>query len=773
MRIHTKLIFLIFFLVIAFAMVIFILNQLEENRLTLLFQEEREEKIKLFNKFFELKGKSLETLSTDYSFWGEFVLAMKKEDKIWIDENIMPSLNTYNADIIWIYRIDKTLLHSVTRIENTKLINFILQKEVMNDVFIKKHFTHFFVNTPEGIVEVRGATIHPGNDIERKAPHVGYFFAGRLLSDDYMADFPEFIKSKLVILPYMENDRFVSNPGEGIICFSVDLPDFNGNPIMKINVRTESDNIKNFNRISGNIFSTIIVFIIVFLLTILLFLRLLIINPLNKISMALISSNLSYLDNMKNGKNEFSDISRLICQFFEQRGKLVKEISVRRKAEEEIYNLNAELETRVVERTAELEASNSELKEEIFWRKKAENEKKILEERIRHADKMNAIGTLAGGIAHDFNNILSSIIGYTELLLYDSYDDETKSRLNNILKAGMRAKHLVNQILTFSRQSEQEKMPVNVKFVIKEVSELLRASLPSTVEIRQNFEKDLRIIEADPTQIHQVIMNLCTNAYQSMKDKRGTIELTLKNLDISQDELVKYRIIKPGSYVYLSVKDNGEGIEPSIIDRVFEPYFTTKKQGEGTGLGLAVVHGIIDNHGGEITVDSEKGKGTIFHIYFPVSKDSKMAKSHDTRIIEKVPSGKGNILLVDDDEHVFPFEESLLKRLGYNITGVMDSTEALQIFEEEPNKFDLVITDHTMPKMVGSDLAKKILAIRPDMPVILCSGLTDVIDYDEIKSAGIMEFVKKPFDIDYIANIVEKCMKNKSKRDENENKNRT
>ncbi|MDA8162533.1 MAG: PAS domain S-box protein, partial [Desulfobacteraceae bacterium] len=384
-----------------------------------------------------------------------------------------------------------------------------------------------------------------------------------------------------------------------------------------------------------------------------------------------------------------------------------------------------------------------------------------LERQLRQAQKMEAIGTLAGGIAHDFNNILTAIIGYTELAIMKlPPESPVLKNLNEIYNAGDRAKNLIRQILTFSRKGEQKLKPLQIQFVIKEALKFLRASIPSTVELRQDIDTACEPVMADPTQIHQVIMNLCTNAYQAMRESGGVLGVKLSQVELGPVDIVQKGGIKPGAYVLLEVSDTGCGMPPAVVERIFEPYFTTKKEGEGTGLGLAVVHGIVKGYGGRISVYSEEGKGTTFRIYFPVQADPAEIYK-DIGFESPDPRGNERILAVDDDTAIVEVERAILAALGYHVTTFNSSQAALQVFKEQPEKFDLVITDMTMPHMTGAKLAQELLAIRPDIPIILSTGFSELIDREKALAMGIREFIAKPFIQKDLASAVRQALDRK------------
>ena len=382
------------------------------------------------------------------------------------------------------------------------------------------------------------------------------------------------------------------------------------------------------------------------------------------------------------------------------------------------------------------------------------------EKQLQQVMKLQAIGTLAGGIAHDFNNILFPIVGYTELTMDDVPEDsQARQNLEEVLKAANRAKELVQQILTFSRQSSQERKPLKVQYLIKEATKLLRATIPSSIEIECNIDESCGPIKGDPTQIHQIIMNLCTNAYHAVQETGGKLEVSLKEIYISYEQSLDRVGMKIGKHIVLTVKDSGHGMEPQVLERIFEPYFTTKKQGKGTGLGLSVIHGIVKSHGGDITVSSRPGKGSTFKIFLPIIDDIE----EQIQIIEPVIAinGKERILLIDDEEQIIDIEQQILERLGYKVTPKTDSEEALEEFAAQPDRFDLVITDMTMPKMTGDQLARRMMDIKPQIPVILCTGFNEAISEEKALAMGIDKFVMKPIVKDELASTIRTVLDNR------------
>jgi signal transduction histidine kinase/DNA-binding response OmpR family regulator len=393
-----------------------------------------------------------------------------------------------------------------------------------------------------------------------------------------------------------------------------------------------------------------------------------------------------------------------------------------------------------------------ELKASLSRIEEGEAERRVLERHLRQSQKMEAIGTLASGIAHDFNNILGAVIGYAELAqLNTPMESKSRKSIEMVLTAGARAKELVEQILAFSRQSEEERKPVQIDDVLQEVLKFMRASLPATIEIRKDIDSDIENIMADPVQIQQVLMNLCTNALHAMRDRGGVLDVKLTSVNLGYDDTDLLTDLKPGPYVKVAVSDTGHGMDEATLAKIFDPYFTTKEKGVGTGLGLSVVHGIVKKHGGAIRVQSEPGKGATFDLYFPaVSKEV----SPDARLPEEMPTGSESILLVDDEEVLADMGKEMLEYLGYGVETRTSSVDALRLFSADPFRFDLVITDMTMPNMTGDKLAMEIRKIRADIPVVICTGYSERLLEERFKVIGISAFVMKPILMDKLARAV-------------------
>ncbi|MCU0289936.1 MAG: response regulator [Acidobacteria bacterium] len=390
--------------------------------------------------------------------------------------------------------------------------------------------------------------------------------------------------------------------------------------------------------------------------------------------------------------------------------------------------------------------------------KKIEEECKMLTDQLLHSRKMEAIGSLAGGIAHDFNNILGAIHGYTELAVNElEKGNHVRVNLEYVLSAAGRAKELVRQILAFSRKADEEKKIIYLSHIINEALRLLRSSLPTTIELRTRIEERLTPIMADPTRMLQVIMNLCANAGYAMRENGGILEIALEEIVLNTN-LIDMKELEPGKYQRLLISDTGYGMDIETKKKIFEPYFTTKKEGEGTGMGLSLVQGIVKSHNGEIIVESEPGKGTSFYIYLPVSD---IMEEPVVESLKPIQGGNERILLVDDEWTLVEMGKQMLERFGYSVDIKTSSPGALEVFSADPTAYDLIITDQTMPVMTGIQLSQEIRQIRPDIPVILCTGFSEIIDEENFKSRGIDAFIMKPIVMREIAAIIRQVLDKK------------
>ncbi|WP_447968223.1 ATP-binding protein [Nitrospira sp. M1] len=393
---------------------------------------------------------------------------------------------------------------------------------------------------------------------------------------------------------------------------------------------------------------------------------------------------------------------------------------------------------------------------DITKRKHAEEMLLRTERRLRHTHKMEAIGTLAGGIAHDFNNILMGILGYTEMVQGKlPAASPLRSNLSEVLVAGFRARDLVKQILMFSRQAETEKQAVIMNSLIQEALHLLRATLPSTIHIRTSLKAQSTCVYGDPTELHQVLINLCTNAEYAMRKTGGFLDINMREAEVSLEWARQHPPLKPGAHLYLTISDTGSGMSREVQERIFDPFFTTKDIGEGTGMGLAMVHGIIATHNGMIQVEKTGPHGTTIAVYLPIHVDAPVPVFQP---LPSMPRKNGRILFVDDEVALVRMGEELLQQLGYDVVACGSGAEALMVMKENPDHFDTVVTDQTMPRLTGEALAKQLLVLRPDLPIILMTGFSHVMTPDKAKKMGIFAYLMKPLVIAELDHVIQEAL---------------
>jgi signal transduction histidine kinase/ActR/RegA family two-component response regulator len=438
-----------------------------------------------------------------------------------------------------------------------------------------------------------------------------------------------------------------------------------------------------------------------------------------------------------------------------------KEFYMRILLEQEKENVkiaNNALEKRVADRTRQLSDTNRDLKNEIEIRKKFERERAELEKQLYQLQKMETIGTLAGGIAHDFNNILTPILGYTDMALEELPEESTlRFDLEQINNAAHRGKDLVQQVLTFSREVDFANKPIQLQPIVVEAINLIRASFPPGVQIIQHFDQNIGTVLADPIHIHQIVMNLCTNASHAMVNTGGTLEIRLDPVKIDQKTADKIPKLKKGAYIQLTISDTGHGMDLKTKERIFEPFFTKKEVGSGSGLGLSVVHGIINNYGGAIVVDSTPGKGTIFKIYLPKYEGDIAETDKSNKTLLK---GVEHIIFVDDEPEITFMGKKMLENLGYKVSIFSDSTVALEEFTNDPGKYSLLVTDQNMPNITGTDLATAMRKIKPVLKVIIITGYSENLSEDLLSDAGVSQVILKPMILNDFSKVIRSVIDN-------------
>jgi len=937
--------------------------QWSRMNVALILTDQQRENQALFGKLINLKGKPLESFCCDYTFWDDMVNFVQTADLKWARENIEASLTTFSAHAAWVCAPDFRLVYSVSDPMDETLKNLPLPRPMFEKCFDHDRFAHFFLMLPNGLMEIRGATIHPTNDQERKTPPQGYFFVGRYWTKEILSQLGELIGGTVSLKAGQELQSSPETPAAAAGSLNVHhvFYDGAGQPVARVEALVLSPLAQQFRR-STHWLLVWVSFASGFLgLIFSLMIALWVAVPLRKISDSLDTRDASHITLLASNQTEFGHIARLIKEFMRKKEKLRSEVIDRKRAEEfllaseERYRtildnitdgyyevdingnltfFNDSMRNMLGYESTELTGMNfktymdPENAEKVFqtfhrvfltgepsrafdWviihkdgakcyintsvsvirdkkgnvagfrgiarditeRKNAEealrrsqeqyrgvvenasdaimvlqdgrivfhnnktealtgyntdeltatpfihfvkpenrpavmeqyvqkmNGKKLgsaftfeimyknrqealvetnattvswngksalqcfmrdvtlqtkLQTQLQQTHKLEAIGTLAGGIAHDFNNIIGIILGNAELAMRGTQaSSPARKHLQTILNACDRAREVVLQILNFSSRDQQEKKPVLIGAIVGEALQLMKASLPATIEIRSAIPEEPHAILADPVQIHQVIINLCANAAHAMKEKGGILSVRVAETRLDETSAQLYAGLRPGHYVLLSMSDTGEGIAPEMIGRIFDPYFTTKKTGEGTGMGLAVVHGIIKNHGGAITVQSEPGKGTSFQILFPRIEAAPVV---ETKTTEEPPRGKERILYVDDDLSLAEIGQEMLECLGYRVESRTSPVDALALFKIDPYAFDLVMTDMTMPQMTGFVLALEMIRIRPDIPVIVNTGYSDQIDETKAIAAGIRAYIMKPLTAMQLARTVRRVL---------------
>lgn len=418
-----------------------------------------------------------------------------------------------------------------------------------------------------------------------------------------------------------------------------------------------------------------------------------------------------------------------------------------------------DLSTQLALESKNLQSANAELQNEISERRKAEDEKKRLQTDLNQAQKMEAIGELAGGIAHDFNNILSVIIGYSRLAMDDdAVPEKTKKRITEVLRAGERARELVNQILAFSRKTEVQRTPLKLGESVSDALKMMHSLIPANIKVRQTYDASGLILSSS-LHIHQIIMNLCSNAIHAMGKDGGVLDVRLTRECLGEPPTPEEPYLPAGPYLKMTVSDTGHGMTPEIAARIFEPYFTTKEPGRGTGMGLSVTYGIVKSHGGLISCRSMPGAGSSFDVYFPEIEDRRNPER--SREEAAMPAGTETILYIDDEPDLCEITAEMLERLGYQVVGKTSSVEAHDLFIADPRRFHAVITDLNMPHLSGEMLARKILALRPDMPIMMCTGYCEQTSRDDAVRLGIRELLMKPYSMDQLAHAVRRTIDGK------------
>ncbi len=691
MKVQTKILLLLFVVVLTFIGGLTLVRVNAERRFKSIADQRAIERSRIFDEFLKERGDQLAAIVDDSTNWDDLVRAIKNNDTIWSAKNVgLETLADKNFNALWIYKPDLTLWDSNNNRYAENLREAPLPREALERLIAARDVSHFFLNTPEGWMELRGATIHPSRDRFRETPPQGYFLAGRFWIDENIRRMSLFTGYSIRVVPVSEaKAEQTSAEEEGLITFSRNLPGWDGQPVARIEVEHDSPLIREFNRAEKTLFIGLLIFAAGLFLVLAVSLFRWVRQPLKLISRNLEAENPEGLTGLATKPHEFGRLAQLILKF--------------RQTEETLQHA---------------------------------------EEQLRHAQKLEAVGRLAGGVAHDFNNLLTAIIGYAELIETRNRGD-TREHAQLIRKAGEQAAGLTRQLLAFSRKQLLEPRVLDLNKLVREMEKLLQRVIGESIHIVIDASAEKGRVRADPHQLEQVLLNLGVNGRDAMPGG-GTLTIATREIVLTADEIARRVLeVEPGHFVGLVVSDTGSGMDEETRSRIFEPFFTTKGPGKGTGLGLATVYGIVKQSGGCITVESELGKGCKFSILLPLTSDE--LDMPETVEPETGTHGSETILVVEDEEVVRDLICAVLSEAGYNVFCAASAEEALEAAREQPSEIALLVTDIVMPDMHGPELARTLLKLRPKMKVLYVSGYSD----NDISDQGVLDaglvVLQKPF----------------------------
>jgi signal transduction histidine kinase/ActR/RegA family two-component response regulator len=712
MKVQTKILLLLLAVVAVFIAGILYLRARETARFLRIAEERAWDREHFFDGFLARQGEPLEMLAKDYTYWDDMVRAVDESDRAWLNANLNNdgTWQSSNADALWVYRPERTLLYSANRLDVENDLRDIPLPDAAFDRLDHERLMHFFVATSQGIMEIRAATIHPSVDSYRRTNPRGFFFAGRLWSNETVRAFSRDSDNEVRLLPpTAAGAAGAGNPTQGIVLFTRDLNGWNDRPIARLLVRNRSETIRDLIESSHQLLALLVGFAIVLLVSSAILLEYWVSRPLRLISQTLKTEHLGPVAKLRGDGSEFGGVAKLIEEFFGQRESLLAEI-VERKSAQEALRQSAD--------------------------------------QLRQAQKMEAVGRLAGGVAHDFNNLLTAILGYAELIIHrHDLDPITHQNVEMIQKAGRQAAAVTHQLLAFSRKQVLQPRIIDLNALAVDFQKILRRVIGELIELDVQARAECGRVRADPNQIEQVILNLGVNARDAMMPRGG--RLTIRTTDITLDAGAARRLsteMAAGPYVLMEVSDTGMGMDEEVKSKIFEPFFTTKGPGKGTGLGLATVYGIVKQSGGTVAVDSTPGAGSTFRIYLP----REAGAVEDPRPKTVSPLFKSTrkaetLLIVEDEEVVRQLVCQVLSDQGYEVLCASHGGEALRMSAEFAGRIALLVTDVVMPQMGGLELARRLLAERPAMKVLYVSGYSESDMSEQGILSADLEFLEKPF----------------------------
>lgn len=710
MRVQSKIFLLLVGIVALFVGGLGLIKSRERDKFVEIARERTLERSRSFDEFLARKGEPLEMLAKDYTYWDAMVRAIRSGDSAWVGQNVNDATwVSSGAHALWIYKPDRTLFYSADRLYSGNQLHEIPLPPAVFDKLTQERLMYFFLQAPEGIMEIRAATVHPSTDSWRQTPPQGYFFAGRLWSNELIKQLGRESNNFVRFASPNEPAAPAQDEQDGIVNITRVLRGWDGAPIARLVISNESDTIKQLNRSSQQLVALLILFAVVVLVLLTVSLTRWVSRPLGLLSQTLETENLQLLDEVgvQNGK-EFAGLAKLIREFFNQRASLIAEINERKIAQEALRHSG---------------------------------------EQLRQAQKMEAVGRLAGGVAHDFNNLLTAILGYAELLSAKTdLDPASQQNVQMIRKAGQQAAAVTHQLLAFSRKQILQPRVLDLNALVTDFEKILRRVIGEHIDLRTRPQADCGRVKADPNQLEQVILNLGVNARDAMP-KGGRLTICTENVHLDAEGARRQAIdLPPGEYVLLAVSDTGSGMDEEVKSRIFEPFFTTKGPGKGTGLGLATVYGVVKQSGGAVAVESAPGEGCTFRVYLPLEAgevDDVRPKAAPEVAPAPVPAD--TVLVVEDEEIVRELVCQVLSGQGYRVLCAGNGVDALELSRKHQGPIRLLITDVVMPQIGGLELSRMLTAQRPDTQVLFVSGYSE----DDISEHGILdpdlEFLEKPF----------------------------
>ena len=708
MKVQTKLTLLLLLVVATFFAGLAGLRAYDRQKFRKIGEQRFSERNQSFDDFLQYHGERLRTLALDDSASDQMVQAIESDDVQWFSENVnIARLESFEANAMWVYRPDGSLAYQANNLASEELGQVPVPRKALPEIFAKNRFPYFFVQIPQGIMEIRGATIHPSKDFERQTPVRGFFIAGRLWSTPKLREMSMFTGNQVsLVTPPTKTGENYNDEQHGVMAFSRTLRGWDGQPLAQLVVRNESPVVRELNRSSDLLRQYSVIFAMVLLLLLTLSLVRWVSRPLRQIMESLKRNDPAPIAQMSRMRSEFGELARTIEKFFEQRDNLLREMEERRATEEALRKS---------------------------------------EEELRHSQKMEAVGRLAGGVAHDFNNLLTAIIGYAELInARDGAEPAIRQHADLIRKAGEQAATLTRQLLAFSRKQLLQPRVIDLNHLVVDMEKLLRRVIGERFDLETRPEAATATVLADPSQIEQVILNLGVNARDAMPTGG---RLLIRTANVVLDKVQAPQIgqsLAPGDYVELSVTDTGAGMTDEIKSRIFEPFFTTKGPGEGTGLGLATVYGIVRQTGGGISVESTLGAGSTFRIFLPLERSPVEPTRPAAPSLERSASFE-TVLVAEDEEIVRELVCDVLSEQGYNVLCAVDGHDALRIASEFDGCIHLLVTDVIMPHMNGPELAERLSAARPEMKVLYVSGYSDNDLGDHRVLDETIDLLQKPF----------------------------